>query len=150
MTVRGSVRRELATRPRRWLVTGAAGFIGSHLVETLLQLQQQVVGLDNFATGFPHNLDDIRTVVGEEPWRRFHFIEGDIADLAVCRAACTGVDVVLHQAALGSVPRIYPKRHRPPWLRWDSKRRRLGSAPSGLGAAGRFRRCTSSPPNPRG
>jgi len=105
MTVRGSVRRELATRPRRWLVTGAAGFIGSHLVETLLQLQQQVVGLDNFATGFPHNLDDIRAVVGEEPWRRFHFIEGDIADLAVCRAACTGVDVVLHQAALGSVPR---------------------------------------------
>jgi UDP-N-acetylglucosamine 4-epimerase len=89
----------------RWLVTGAAGFIGSHLVETLLRRGQQVVGLDNFSTGFRHNLDDVRALVGEEAWQWHRFVEGDIADLSTCREACTGVDIVLHQAALGSVPR---------------------------------------------
>ena len=95
----------IAAQRRRWLVTGSAGFIGSHLVEALLRLGQEVVSLDNFATGFRANLDEIRTAVGAEAWRSHRFIEGDIADLATCRAACAGVDVVLHQAALGSVPR---------------------------------------------
>lgn len=99
------VQRALVAQPHRWLVTGAAGFIGSHLVETLLRLGQDVVGLDNFSTGFRHNLEDVHAVVGEEAWRRFRFIEADIVDLAACRAACGGSDFVLHQAALGSVPR---------------------------------------------
>lgn len=90
---------------RRWLVTGSAGFIGSHLVETLLRLDQDVVGLDNFATGHRRNLDEVAQLVGPESWRRHRFIEGDIRDLDTCRAACDGVDVVLHNAALGSVPR---------------------------------------------
>jgi UDP-N-acetylglucosamine 4-epimerase len=95
----------LRAAPRRWLVTGSAGFIGSHLVETLLRLGQHVVSLDNFATGHRRNLDDVRAAVGADAWRRHRFVEADIADLAACRAACTGVDLVLHQAALGSVPR---------------------------------------------
>jgi UDP-N-acetylglucosamine 4-epimerase len=98
-------RASLRTRPRVWLVTGAAGFIGSNLVEALLRLGQEVVGLDNFATGHRRNLEDVRAQVGEDAWRSFQFIEGDIADLETCRAACKGVDFVLHQAALGSVPR---------------------------------------------
>ncbi|TXF11028.1 SDR family oxidoreductase [Pelomicrobium methylotrophicum] len=95
----------LRREPRRWLVTGCAGFIGSHLVEVLLRYGQHVVGLDNFATGFRRNLDDVRQAVGEADWARFRFIEGDIRDLAACEHACRGIDVVLHQAALGSVPR---------------------------------------------
>ena len=95
----------LQAAPRTWLVTGVAGFIGSHLLETLLRLGQTVVGLDNFATGHRHNLDDVRAQVGDARWARFQFIEGDIRDLADCRRACAGVDHVLHQAALGSVPR---------------------------------------------
>lgn len=91
--------------PRTWLVTGAAGFIGSNLVEALLEQGQTVVGLDNFATGYPHNLEDIHVQVGEEAWSRFTFIEGDIRDLEDCRRACAGAAIVLHQAALGSVPR---------------------------------------------
>lgn len=91
--------------PRRWLVTGVAGFIGSHLLETLLGLGQQVVGLDNFATGHRRNLDQVQALVGEQAWQRFRFIEGDIRAPADCQAACAGVDRVLHQAALGSVPR---------------------------------------------
>jgi UDP-N-acetylglucosamine/UDP-N-acetylgalactosamine 4-epimerase len=100
-----AVEEELRRSPRTWLVTGAAGFIGSNLVERLLELGQTVVGLDNFATGHPHNLEDIRSCVGEEAWSRFHFIEGDIRDLEDCRRACEGIEIVLHQAALGSVPR---------------------------------------------
>jgi UDP-N-acetylglucosamine 4-epimerase len=90
---------------RRWLVTGAAGFIGSHLLETLLAGGQEVVGLDNFATGHRSNLDSVRAAVGEDAWRRHRFIEADIVELAACAEACDGVDFVLHQAALGSVPR---------------------------------------------
>jgi UDP-N-acetylglucosamine/UDP-N-acetylgalactosamine 4-epimerase len=95
----------LAQRPRRWLVTGAAGFIGSNLVEALLRLDQLVVGLDNFATGHRRNLEEVAALLPAEQAARFRFIEGDIRDPAVCGAACEGVDIVLHQAALGSVPR---------------------------------------------
>jgi UDP-N-acetylglucosamine 4-epimerase len=86
-------------------VTGAAGFIGSHLLETLLRAGQSVRSLDNFATGHRSNLDDVRARVGEAAWARHEFVEGDIADPATCAAACAGMDWVLHQAALGSVPR---------------------------------------------
>lgn len=95
----------LLQQPFRWLITGAAGFIGSHLVERLLLLGQQVVGLDNFATGFPANLEHVRTRVGERNWQRFTFIEADICDIDACREAVDGARYVLHQAALGSVPR---------------------------------------------
>jgi UDP-N-acetylglucosamine 4-epimerase len=88
-----------------WLVTGCAGFIGSNLIESLLQRGQKVVGLDNFSTGFQHNLDQVEAAVGRETWKRFRFIEGDIRSLDTCREACKGVDYVLHEAALGSVPR---------------------------------------------
>jgi UDP-N-acetylglucosamine/UDP-N-acetylgalactosamine 4-epimerase len=96
---------QLLGQPRRWLVTGVAGFIGSNLLETLLKLDQHVVGLDNFATGFQHNLDEVRGLVSPEQWARFQFIEGDIRNPADCQKACESVDHVLHQAALGSVPR---------------------------------------------
>jgi UDP-N-acetylglucosamine/UDP-N-acetylgalactosamine 4-epimerase len=100
-----TVQDDLRRRPATWLVTGAAGFIGSNLVERLLGLGQRVVGLDNFSTGHRRNLDDVRGEVGEEAWARFRFLEGDIREMQSCRAACEGVDYVLHQAALGSVPR---------------------------------------------
>ena len=99
------VQRQLRKTPKTWLVTGVAGFIGSNLLETLLQLDQHVVGLDNFATGFRHNFDEVRGLVSPLQWARFDFIEGDIRNLADCQKACDGVDYVLHQAALGSVPR---------------------------------------------
>ena len=95
---------ELRANPRSWLITGVAGFIGSNLLERLLGLGQYVVGLDNFSTGHRRNLDDVLART-DGAGGRFHFIEGDIRDLTACRAACTGVDLVLHQAALGSVPR---------------------------------------------
>lgn len=95
----------LRASPKVWLVTGCAGFIGSNLIEALLHQGQTVVGLDNFATGFAHNLTEVQHSVGPENWQRFRFIEGDIRNVAVCHQACAGVDYVLHQAALGSVPR---------------------------------------------
>ena len=101
----GSQYPQIAKSPRTWLVTGCAGFIGSNLVEALLKLNQKVVGLDNFATGFQHNLDLVQEAVGARAWSSFRFIRGDIRSLETCRQACEGVDVVLHQAALGSVPR---------------------------------------------
>ncbi|NNM06135.1 MAG: SDR family oxidoreductase [Gemmatimonadetes bacterium] len=88
-----------------WLVTGVAGFIGSNLLEALLAMNQQVVGLDNFSTGSPDNLEQVRSAVSPNTWPNFRFIEGDIRDLETCREAVAGVDHVLHQAALGSVPR---------------------------------------------
>ena len=91
--------------PRRWLVTGVGGFIGSNLLEALLKLDQRVVGLDNFATGRRQNLDQVKGLVAGAQWERFEFIEGDIRMLHVCREACSDADYVLHQAALGSVPR---------------------------------------------
>jgi UDP-N-acetylglucosamine 4-epimerase len=95
----------IQTDPKTWLITGVAGFIGSNLLETLLGLNQRVVGLDNFATGHQHNLDEVQTLVTAEQWQRFTFIQGDIRQLADCERACANVDYVLHQAALGSVPR---------------------------------------------
>lgn len=99
------VQQQLRQEPKTWLITGVAGFIGSNLLETLLKLDQRVIGLDNFATGFQHNLDEVQTLVSPQQWARFDFIEGDIRNLADCQRACAGVDHVLHQAALGSVPR---------------------------------------------
>lgn len=111
---------QLPVNPKTWLVTGVAGFIGSNLLETLLKLDQRVVGLDNFSTGYQQNLDDVRSLVSAEQWARFDFIQGDIRNLADCRRAMRyslmpmsasaepisdNVDYVLHQAALGSVPR---------------------------------------------
>ena len=105
MTQYEKVKQLLINEPKIWLVTGVAGFIGSNLLETLLLLNQKVIGLDNFATGFQHNLDEVQGLVSTEQWERFKFIEGDIRQLADCEIACQGVDYVLHQAALGSVPR---------------------------------------------
>ena len=95
----------LPTSPKTWLVTGVAGFIGSNLLEALLKLDQRVVGLDNFATGYQHNLDEVQSLVTPAQWANFQFIQGDIRNLEDCQRACAGVDYVLHQAALGSVPR---------------------------------------------
>ncbi len=93
------------SKPMRWLVTGGAGFIGSHLIEALLHLGQRVIGVDNFETGYRNNLEAVRATVGEAAWGRHEFMEADIGDPNLCRRACEGVDIVLHQAALGSVPR---------------------------------------------
>lgn len=100
------IREELRTRPRKWLVTGVAGFIGSHLLEELLSLGQEVVGVDNFATGHQHNLDDVKLTVGDEAYSRLQFVEADVSRAEEwLEDVAQGVDVVLHQAALGSVPR---------------------------------------------
>jgi len=96
---------ELKTAPKNWLVTGVAGFIGSNLMEALLKLDQHVIGFDNFSTGKRENLDEVRGLVSTSQWERFRFVEGDISELAGCQRACAGVHYVLHQAALGSVPR---------------------------------------------
>ena len=105
VTAYQQVTEALVNQPKVWLITGVAGFIGSNLLENLLLLDQKVVGLDNFATGFQHNLDEVQSVVTAEQWQRFKFIEGDIRNLADCQSACADVDYILHQAGLGSVPR---------------------------------------------
>lgn len=97
--------KELPANPKTWLITGVAGFIGSNLLETLLKLDQKVIGLDNFATGHQRNLDEVQSLVAVDQWKRFNFIEGDIRNLDDCHRACADADYVLHQAALGSVPR---------------------------------------------
>lgn len=96
---------QLQQAPKTWLITGVAGFIGSNLLETLLKLNQNVVGLDNFATGHQYNLDEVQGLVEPEQWANFKFYEGDIRNFEDCQKACIDVDYVLHQAALGSVPR---------------------------------------------
>ena len=99
------LKNDLANESRTWLITGVAGFVGCNLLETLLNLDQKVVGLDNFSTGHHRNFDQIQAAVTPERWSRFRFIEGDIRSLETCHEACRGIDYVLHQAALGSVPR---------------------------------------------
>jgi UDP-N-acetylglucosamine 4-epimerase len=105
MTAFATLEKNLLTTRRTWLVTGVAGFIGSNLLETLLKLDQRVVGLDNFSTGHQRNLDEVEGLVAEAQWSRFDLVTGDITDAVACGRACRGVDYVLHQAALGSVPR---------------------------------------------
>ncbi len=105
MSTYSDLQAHLRAQPRTWLVTGVAGFIGSNLLETLLQLNQRVVGLDNFATGHQRNLDEVQSLVSPPQWANFRFILGDIRALDTCHQAVQGVDYVLHQAALGSVPR---------------------------------------------
>ncbi|QDV26125.1 NAD-dependent epimerase/dehydratase family protein [Aureliella helgolandensis] len=105
MNLYAQAKSDLQNAPRRWLITGVAGFIGSHLLETLLKLDQTVVGLDNFSTGYRHNLEEVRNSVSPQQWTRFQFIEGDIRQSETCVKAVEGIDFVLHQAALGSVPR---------------------------------------------
>ncbi|MBN9146844.1 MULTISPECIES: NAD-dependent epimerase/dehydratase family protein [unclassified Nitrobacter] len=110
MTRYDQVKQLLRQKPRTWLITGVAGFIGSNLLESLLKLDQKVVGLDNFATGHQRNLDEVSSLVTSDQWSRFHFIEGDVRELEHCTSAmhwdeASIVDHVLHQAALGSVPR---------------------------------------------
>ena len=103
------IRNQLQASPKTWLVTGVAGFIGSNLLETLLLLNQKVIGLDNFSTGHQYNLDEVQGLVSEKQWQNFNFVEGDIRDYSDCEKALNykeqNVDYVLHQAALGSVPR---------------------------------------------
>ncbi len=105
MTAYTQLQTRLQAETNTWLITGVAGFIGSNLLETLLKLNQRVVGLDNFATGHQRNLDEVQTLVTPTQWANFSFINGDIRNLMDCQKAVTGVDYVLHQAALGSVPR---------------------------------------------
>ena len=105
MTTYEHLTKELIVAPKVWLITGSAGFIGSNLIEALLRLDQRVVGLDNYATGWRHNLQQVQKLVGSGRWKNFLQIDGDIRDLKTCQHACQGVDYVLHQAALGSVPR---------------------------------------------
>jgi UDP-N-acetylglucosamine 4-epimerase len=100
-----NIKNRLKSNPQKWLVTGVAGFIGSNLLDELLNLDQDVIGLDNFSTGKQENLDDVQREAGPEKWERFRFMEADIRDLDACLAACESVTYVLHQAALGSVPR---------------------------------------------
>ena len=109
MTAYQTVRERLSHKPRTWLITGVAGFIGSNLLETLLTLNQRVVGLDNFSTGHQHNLDEVQRLVSAPQWKNFRFMRGDIREVNDCQAAMAfdgvAVDYVLHHAALGSVPR---------------------------------------------
>ncbi len=100
-----SIKQHLTDNPKKWLITGVAGFIGSNILEALLKLNQNVIGLDNFSTGFKHNLDEVQKLVSAQQWQRFSFVEGDIRDLTTCKKVCANVDYVLHEAALGSVPR---------------------------------------------
>ncbi|MHA3114581.1 Vi polysaccharide biosynthesis UDP-N-acetylglucosaminuronic acid C-4 epimerase TviC [Acinetobacter sp. ANC 4635] len=97
--------KQLEAEPKKWLITGVAGFIGSNLLETLLKLNQKVIGLDNFSTGHQYNFDEVKSLVTSEQWKNFTFYKGDIRNFEDCQKVCVHVDYVLHQAALGSVPR---------------------------------------------
>ncbi|MDG1143775.1 MAG: NAD-dependent epimerase/dehydratase family protein [Burkholderiales bacterium] len=105
MTTYEKLKQNIRAKPRTWVITGVAGFIGSNLLEALLILDQKVIGLDNFSTGHRRNLEEVKQLVSLTQWARFRFIEGDICNLTSCRLACEGADYVLHQAALGSVTR---------------------------------------------
>ena len=99
------IKKELEANPKTWVITGVAGFIGSNLLEALLLLGQKVKGLDNFSTGHQHNMDHVKDSVSADQWSGFTFIEGDIRNLDTCHQLCSGADYILHEAALGSVPR---------------------------------------------
>jgi UDP-N-acetylglucosamine 4-epimerase len=105
MTKIKEIKKKLLKNQKRWLITGVAGFIGSNLLEVLLRLNQKVIGLDNFATGYQSNLDQVKSIILPEQWENFTFVEADIRDLDACRKVCCDVEFVLHQAAIGSVPR---------------------------------------------
>ena len=105
MTIYQKLQTRLVNNPGTWLITGVTGFIGSNLLEALLKLGQHVIGLDNFATGYQRNLDEVQTLVSSAQWANFRFMNGDIRNFSDCQKGCDGVDYVLHQAALGSVPR---------------------------------------------
>ena len=105
MSAYETLKTQLQSKQHIWLITGAAGFIGSNLLEALLQLNQKVVGLDNFSTGHQRNLDEVQSIVTPAQWQNFSIMQADICNLASCQTACAGVDYVLHQAALGSIPR---------------------------------------------
>jgi UDP-N-acetylglucosamine 4-epimerase len=105
MTTFDTLKYELLAEQKTWLITGVAGFIGSNLLESLLKLNQRIIGLDNFSTGYQGNLDEVQNSVKPEQWAGFNLIKGDIRNLDDCNRSCKGVDYVLHQAALGSVPR---------------------------------------------
>mgnify|MGYP000386127781 CR=1 FL=1 len=104
-TAYDQLQQKLSGNTETWVITGVAGFIGSNLLETLLKLNQRVIGLDNFATGHAHNLDQVKALVSPAQWSNFKFVDGDIRNLDDCRKICDGAAYVLHQAALGSVPR---------------------------------------------
>tara|TARA_B100000963_G_scaffold91177_1_gene78490 strand:+ start:2065 stop:3090 length:1026 start_codon:yes stop_codon:yes gene_type:complete len=105
MTSFRKIQDQLKSKPKTWLITGVAGFIGSNLLEELLKLNQNVVGLDNFSTGYKKNLDEVKSLVSQKQWKNFTFIDGDIRNSESCMSACSNIDIILHQAALGSVPR---------------------------------------------
>ena len=105
MTSYQEIQNQLKSKPKTWLITGVAGFIGSNLLEALLKLNQNVVGLDNFSTGYQKNLDEVKDLVSQKQWQNFSFIDADIRNSDSCISACSNIDIVLHQAALGSVPR---------------------------------------------
>jgi len=105
MQTYSSIKKSLNQNPKIWLITGVAGFIGSNLLETLLTLNQSVIGMDNFSTGNEENLIEVKSLVTKKQWARFKFIKGDISNFKSCELACEGIDYVLHQAAIGSVPR---------------------------------------------
>jgi len=105
MQAYNSIKKKLVQNQKTWLITGVAGFIGSNLLETLLKLDQRIVGLDNFATGSKQNLLEVQSLVSKKQWSNFKFIKGDIANLKSCELACKNIDYILHQAAIGSVPR---------------------------------------------
>ena len=105
MAAYATIKKSLLANPQTWLITGVAGFIGSNLLETLLELNQKVVGLDNFSTGNEANLKEVQSLVSKKQWSKFTFIKGDISNLKSCELACQNIDYVLHQAAIGSVPR---------------------------------------------
>ena len=105
MSSYNKIKTKLLKEQKTWLITGVAGFIGSNLLETLLQLDQRIIGLDNLSTGHEANLKKVSSLVSDAQWKNFTFMEGDICDYETCIKATTNVEYVLHQAALGSVPR---------------------------------------------
>ena len=99
------ITKTIGKKKYKWLITGVAGFIGSNILETLLKHNQRVVGIDNLSTGFFHNLESVKKIVGKSKWKNFKFIRGDISNIKTCEKALKNIDIVLHQAARGSIPK---------------------------------------------